>query len=135
MRGSWARVLERVTRLDDGRVLPLPRAGNFAQPLVASFERIKAAVASALRSDPDAITARGRPRALFVQLALAVGQPRRSDLAAACGVTLQAIRRAARNPDRAGLRCALRCLQDDRLRVHDVSPPGRNVASARVRAA
>lgn len=118
-RGSWARLLDRVTQLDGGTVPARPRAGDLEHPPVASFAAMEAAVASALRAEPGDIAKRGRPRRVFVQLALAVGKPRRTDLAAACGVTLQAIRDAARVPDPAGLRCALQCLQDDRLRIHD----------------
>jgi hypothetical protein len=119
-RGPWARVLARLTQPDAGPAPPRPRPGDLARSCVASFDAIAAAVASALRCEPEAIRTRSRARRLFVQLALAVGAPRRADLAAACGVQRHAIAEATRVPDRTGLRCALQCLQDDRLRIHDV---------------
>lgn len=117
--GPWARVLERLTRLDDGTVPQRPRTGDPGRPTVASLDAIAAAVASALRTTPQDIRKRGRARRVFVQLALAVGAPRQADLAEACGVRRQAIAKALREPDREGLRCALQCLHDNRLRNYD----------------
>jgi hypothetical protein len=130
VRGPWARVLERITQLDDGTVPPVPRAPDFDQPPVASFASMAAAVASALRGEPEDVTRRTQARRVFIQLALAVGHPRPCELAAACGVTLQAVRDAARVPDPIGLRFALTCLQDDRLRIHDEPPAVRRAATA-----
>lgn len=117
---SFKRVLERLTQLDDGTVPPPPSAGDPDGTTVASLRMIAGAVASALRREPADITARGRSRRLFVQLALATARPRHAELAAACRVAPQAIRQAARVSDEAGLRCAARCLHDARLRIHDV---------------
>lgn len=119
VRGTWARLLERMSHLDDGTVPPVPGSGDPCG-MVISLDTIAAAVASTLRVELGEIQQRGRARRLFVQLAFAAGRPRHTDLAQACGVAPQAIREAARVTDEAGLRCALRCLQDDRLRIHDV---------------
>ena len=121
--GPWARALERLTRPDGGKAPARPRPADLARPTAASFDALAAAVASALRAEPGDIRTRGRARRLFIQLAFAVGAPRIADLASACGVQRQAIGKALRDPDRTGLRCAVQCLQDDRLRIHDVPPP------------
>lgn len=127
-RAPWARVLERLTQLDDGTAPARPRPASGDAPVVASLSAIAAAAASSLRTDPGDISTRGPTRRLFVQLALSVGYPRLGDLAQACGVRPRAIREAAREGDHEDLRRALRCLRDERLRIHDAPEP---TASAR----
>lgn len=127
IRGPWSRVIDRVTQLDDGQAPRQPHPSP-DPAAVASLQAIAEAAASALRSVPSDIRGRTRTRRLFVQLALAVGHPRRAELAALCGVTDQAIRNATRSPDRTGLACALRCLHDERLRRHDI-PAARGAAA------
>lgn len=120
---SASRILRSLTDAGN-RTCPLPGPlDDRAQP-VASLSSIAAAAAaaSALRMQPDDIRRRTPARKLFVHAALACSPLELRRLAQACGVSVRAIQKIRADGPPPGLDCALRCLQDPRLLIHDVHP-------------
>ena len=115
-------VLPQLTTFE-GAQPPLPTPADFEHPPVTTLERMAAAVASSLRASPRDIARRGDARTLFVHLATTCGRVSKAALADACEVRGRSIYRLLDQPTPPALRSALRCLQDPRLRIHDVEPP------------
>lgn len=134
---SRARVLPELSSLN-GAPVPVPKREDPETAPVVSLSAIAAAVASTLRCEPSDIRRRGPARTLFLHMAARYGAVPKQQLADACGLRIRAIRKTLQHPPPPSLRPALRCLQDPRLRIHDVhedvpaSPVRKHLAPVRL---